>query len=325
MKRLMTILLGLALGAFAAVAPAAASDVKGSADHPLVGRYEGSVIKTYQVKGYEETAFVDKAMPATGNFDPAPYTQRLAGKLTQILYEGPADRSVLEVVRNYEEALKGKGFVPVYACRQRACGVETTFWTAARNGIGLPSFWESNTYSLLKLERPEGAVWVSIFGVETKATANRPLTPSIALNVMEEKAMEADKVSVVAASALKSAIDATGRVAVYGLYFDVDKAELRPDSAPQLTEIAKLLKDNPTLSVLVVGHTDASGALAYNRTLSERRAGAIVNALTGQHGIAASRLFAVGVGPASPVATNRTEEGRAKNRRVEIVELPGTK
>src|SRR5690606_61719 len=99
-----------------------------------------------------------------------------------------------------------------------------------------------------------------------------------------------------------------------------DKDTMRSDSKPQLDEIAKLLKAQPELKVLIVGHTDSKGALDYNRDLSYRRARSIVESLSREHGVAAARLTPLGVGMAAPMATNRTEEGRALNRRVEVVD-----
>ena len=98
---------------------------------------------------------------------------------------------------------------------------------------------------------------------------------------------------------------------------------MKAESQPQIDQLATLLKDNPVLSVLVVGHTDEQGGFDYNLTLSQRRAQAVTDALVANHGISTSRVMPAGAGMVAPVATNRTEEGRSKNRRVEIVELPG--
>ena len=111
-----------------------------------------------------------------------------------------------------------------------------------------------------------------------------------------------------------------GRVAIYGIYFDFGKAEVKPESDPVLKEIAKLLQQNPTLQLHVVGHTDNVGDLTYNMKLSQDRADAAVKELVSKHGVDAKRLKAHGVGPLAPVASNKTEEGRTKNRRVELVE-----
>jgi outer membrane protein OmpA-like peptidoglycan-associated protein len=131
---------------------------------------------------------------------------------------------------------------------------------------------------------------------------------------MESDLVQAD------AKALGDGIAAEGHSAVYGVYFDTAKADIKPESAAALAEIAKLLKGQPSLKVLVVGHTDNVGQLAANMDLSRRRADAVVKALATQFGIDPARLSAQGAGSLAPVASNRTEEGRAKNRRVELVE-----
>jgi outer membrane protein OmpA-like peptidoglycan-associated protein len=116
-----------------------------------------------------------------------------------------------------------------------------------------------------------------------------------------------------------SDITTTGHAAVYGIYFDTDKAEIKPESEPALAEMAKLLKNNPSLNVFIVGHTDNTGTFEHNMKLSQDRAASVVNALVSRHGMAAARLKAVGDGPTAPVASNDSEDGRAKNRRVELV------
>ena len=112
----------------------------------------------------------------------------------------------------------------------------------------------------------------------------------------------------------------TSKDTLYGIFFDFDKAEIKPDSKPALDEIAKLLRDNPSMQLYVVGHTDMQGDLSYNKSLSEKRAIAVVNELVKMYGIAASRVMASGMGPLAPVSTNHTEAGRKLNRRVELVE-----
>jgi outer membrane protein OmpA-like peptidoglycan-associated protein len=135
--------------------------------------------------------------------------------------------------------------------------------------------------------------------------------------IVESGTMKQDVVAD--AAALGASIAATGKAAVYGIYFDTDKALVKPESGSSLEEITRLLRQNPGLSLYVVGHTDNVGALDHNLKLSADRADAVVKALVGR-GIATARLKAAGVGPYSPVASNRAEEGRAKNRRVELVE-----
>jgi OmpA-OmpF porin, OOP family len=118
------------------------------------------------------------------------------------------------------------------------------------------------------------------------------------------------------ASSLSDEIGKTGHVAVYGIHFDSGKASILPDSENTLGEIVKLLQQNGDLKF--AEHTDNQGNAASNQALSERRPQAVVVWLTA-HGVEASRLSAKGMGQTKPVADNGGEEGRAKNRRVELV------
>jgi outer membrane protein OmpA-like peptidoglycan-associated protein len=121
------------------------------------------------------------------------------------------------------------------------------------------------------------------------------------------------------ANSLASSIKESGKVAVYGIYFDTGKSILKPESKPALQEITKLLKADPNLKLYVVGHTDNTGTFDANIKLSMDRAAAVVNSLVSEYSVNASRLRGYGNGPTSPVASNDTEEGKALNRRVELV------
>jgi OOP family OmpA-OmpF porin len=135
--------------------------------------------------------------------------------------------------------------------------------------------------------------------------------------IVVEKHLKQEVVSD--ASALLSGLSSNGHAVVDGILFDAGKAEVKPESAPALEEIAKLLKQDPKLKLYVVGHTDNVGALAGNIELSQRRASAVVQVLTGKYGVAANRLQAFGNGPYAPLSSNDSEDGRALNRRVELV------
>ena len=128
------------------------------------------------------------------------------------------------------------------------------------------------------------------------------------------------KMTFVNADEMKQSIHDTGKVALYGVYFDTDKDVVKSESQPTLEEIAKLLKEEHSMKLHVVGHTDNQGKLEYNLDLSKRRAASVVKELTTKYGIAATRLDGFGCGVYSPVASNSSDEGRAKNRRVELVE-----
>jgi len=136
------------------------------------------------------------------------------------------------------------------------------------------------------------------------------------LKIIERQAME-QKV-VADAAAFKAGLAESGHVEVPGIFFDTAKADIKPESETALKEVVKLLQGEPALKVWVVGHTDNTGVEEANVTLSQARAAAVVKALVGL-GIAPARLSAHGAGPYGPVAENRTDAGRAKNRRVELV------
>jgi OOP family OmpA-OmpF porin len=292
----------LSLTLTAAPGPAQTKDVEGSKDSPLVSRYPGSVIDNYKTRQFDEFNFPIGAVTSQG----MPKSLHLEGKITRISYTYPQDRSPLEVYRNYESALKRAGFETVFTCSGDACGTArfhmTADWYDTWYGAG---HWQFSG----KLARPEGDIYVSLH--VAPGTAN--------LDIVETKPMEGGLVTV-SAAALKGGIGKTGHVAVYGIYFDTGKADVKPESAPDLQEIGKLLQQDPKLKLYIVGHTDSVGELQMNMDLSRRRAEAVVKALTTTYGVAPDRLQAYGNGPLAPVASNRAEEGRAKNRRVELVE-----
>lgn len=163
---------------------------------------------------------------------------------------------------------------------------------------------------VMKLTRGGKEIWIGVWASDDGSDYE--------LTIVEKKEMEQEVVAD--PQALANDIATFGHASVYGIYFDVDSDVIKPESQPSLQAIATLLQNNPQLKVFVVGHTDMTGSLEHNLDLSRRRAQAVVKALVGQFRIAENRLEAKGVGPLSPVATNRNEEGRQLNRRVELVE-----
>jgi outer membrane protein OmpA-like peptidoglycan-associated protein len=300
------------LGLAAPVAAAQDQDAEGSKDHPLITRYPGSYIAKYLTKQFDEFSLplgpVEEENKITKN-------QHLEGKITRIVYVAPAGRTVLEVFRNYQSALKKAGFETLFTCGPQGCG--STIANAYANSGDNTDYWGPEHgihYISAKLARPEGDVYVSLLvddqGPDSRANAE--------LYVIEVKPMESDLITVNAAS-LANDINHTGHASVYGIYFDTGKADIKPESDATLKEIAKLLQADPRLKLYVVGHTDNQGALDMNMDLSRRRAEAVLSALTTKYAVPAVRLRAYGSGPYAPVASNDSEAGRAKNRRVELV------
>ena len=139
------------------------------------------------------------------------------------------------------------------------------------------------------------------------------------LTIVEREQME-QKVTV-NLDALFGDIATTGHVAVYGIYFDHGSATIKQESKPSLKAIADMLKANKSLKLYVVGHTDMTGEFDYNVGLSLKRANAVIKALVSEYGIAAERLAGKGAGPLCPIGSNKNEDGRKLNRRVELVEM----
>ena len=303
----------LLLGLAAPFAAGQDQDEEGSKDHPLITRYPGSYITHYLSKQFDEVT-LPLGKTAEQGFTKS---QHLEGKVTRIVYFAPQGRTVLEVFRNYQGALKKAAFETLFACGPQDCaGPANSSGRVYGNG-DFDDYWGPDhgiRYVAAKLARPEGDVYVSLL-VDDQGGDSRA---NVELYVVEVKPMESDLITVNAAT-LASDIKRTGHAAVYGIYFDTGKAEVKPESDATLSEIAKLLQADPRLKLYVVGHTDNQGALELNMDLSRRRAEAVFSALTTKYAVPAARLKAYGSGPYAPVASNDSEDGRAKNRRVELV------
>ena len=196
--------------------------------------------------------------------------------------------SALQIMRNYQNAVRTAGGQILYELNDG-----------------------DHRATTLRFRKGNNEVWLSLEAYSDSANKY------YFLRIIEKEAMKQDVTAD--AAAMSRDINTTGRVALYGIYFDTGKSEIKPESAAAIDEIAKMLKETPALKLYVVGHTDNVGAYAANITLSKSRADAVVAALTTRHGIAAARLVAHGAGPVSPVESNDSEDGRAKNRRVELV------
>jgi OmpA-OmpF porin, OOP family len=212
-------------------------------------------------------------------------TEKVEGELWKIIYFPQADAkekpSELQILRNFENAVTKAGGKVIYSEKSRE------------------SF---------KLNKDGKEIWVEVWA---------EFTGKYGLTIVQKQGMAQDIVAD--AAAFGSDIRATGHAAVYGILFDTGKATIKPESAQSIGEVAKLLKADPGLKLFVVGHTDNTGTVEGNVKLSQDRAQSVMQSLVKDHGIAAARLRAAGCGQYAPVASNDAEEGRAKNRRVELV------
>ena len=313
--------------------PAYAADVPGAKDSPLLKRYEGSEIIGYDYREFGQFHLVTG--PLKGYDLPPDPSTRVTGTYTRILYVAPPERSALEVFHNYAQELEQKGYETVFTCSEGECGKPNALArTLYHQDKQLKNKGQITQYAFSSpvepqflaatLSRPEGDVHVSVY-VATETYKNFPETAQRALVLLDlvETAPLEQKMVTVDADAMAKSIADQGTVALYGIYFDTGKAELKPESGPTLDEIAKLLRADTGLRLYVVGHTDIMGGFDYNMDLSRRRAQAVAQELTGRYGVAGGRLKSAGVGFLAPVAPNDDEEGRALNRRVELVKDTG--
>lgn len=236
---------------------------------------------------------------------------KVEGKIFHDAFPLAADHpyTELEFHKNYENAIKELGGVKISAAQWTPenlakAGGEETVLKYSYSAAPAPDYLHE-TYLIRSSDKE---YWIEI------STGAIPLHGYVV--VLEKQAMK-QSLKFLDAAAMKKAIDETGRVALH-INFDVDKATLRPDAQPVMDEINKLLSGDPSLKLSIEGHTDSTGSAEHNRQLSTARARSVMGALIGL-GIDPSRLKSSGFGPDKPVADNATEDGRAKNRRVELV------
>lgn len=326
-------------------------DVPGAKDNPLLKRYDGAFLV-----GATRSAFTDFKLPlakleateardASNNVLFLPKQEReLEGTLTRLVYVAPAERSPLEVLRNYQDVIEAAGGSVLYACKSEGCGGDSTRASSGGGGESSLAMYFLREADIADPAYSNGACAVTAAIKDQRFLAGRiPQTTGEAhvavqtyalsddlyckalngrtvavVHIVEPRPREKRMVAVKADEMAKS-LGSSGRVALYGILFDTDKTDVKPDSAPTLEEIAGLLRTDPKLAVIVVGHTDNQGGYEYNLDLSRRRAEAVIRTLAASHRIDPKRLKAAGVGMVAPAASNDDEAGRARNRRVELV------
>ena len=326
------------------------ADIEGGKDHPLLKRYAGSYIVAHQYKGFDEFTFplskLKSQKDASTNYNTKysfTSSKTVEGPYTRLVYLLPADRSPLEIIRNYQDEIIDRGGKVLYECKREECGGKKDKGITEKpeslasflrpyNRLGMKDYsrgYCATTCNImdqryLVAELPDVGAYISIHTYAykdmyyTNCDAFKGRTVAV-VDIVEGKPREKNMV-VVEASDMAQQISATGSVSIYGILFDTNKSSIRADSGTTLQEIAKLAQQQADMKLLVVGHTDNAGTFEYNMDLSQSRALAVVEMLSTQYGISRERLTPVGVSFSSPVSSNATEEGRALNRRVELVE-----
>jgi OOP family OmpA-OmpF porin len=287
----------LAFGLLAA-GPAAAQVNPGEfKEHPVVKHYPGALIDSHEEKEFDA---VDVVVGYTATPKPKITRREVEGRVYKTFYVHQGNASALQVMRNYETALKTAGFTTVVTGKVASL----PSMEDARDGALFAAF------TMMKTGQP--ALYVNIL---IDPNVGEPVSRVV---IVEPEQMQ--QVYAIDASSLYAGLSADGRVAVYGINFDTAKSTISADSEAVLTQVRELLSAHPELKLKIEGHTDDVGASAANRTLSQQRAAA-VKAWLVRNGVAEARLSAEGLGDSRPASLNDTDEGRAKNRRVELVRV----
>ena len=341
-----------ASGAFAQELPT--SDLPGASDSDVVGRLPGSVIVSHFTTPLDQAEFPKSKLKRSGgttgrnvSIVSPDESLKVEGARTRNVYLLEPGVPPFAAARAYEDTLAGDGAELVYACSGDNCGGRNGFaggiggnvmslayyvWPDSRivddkKSAGMcaqTGYIKNQEYRLFRDEAKDTTVSVHAYTLNpsqfSDCKKNFTQKTVVAVDVIAPDSAPIE-LTTVTSDEMQSEISATGKIALYGINFDSGKDSLRADSAETIIQIAELLKSDGELRLLIVGHTDAEGSFDFNQDLSERRAGSVVRALIDEHGIARERLFPVGVSFASPVATNDTEDGRAQNRRVELVKF----
>jgi OmpA-OmpF porin, OOP family len=327
----------VASGILLLLTAADAADLPGSKDPDGFRRFEGSEIIHYATSP-DDQYFLARSEGSIGvGFEKA---ERVEGSTVRVVYKAPLGNSSLEVFRDYQQMLADLGFEETFKLDTgslhalSAKDFQQRFYFqagyAARKDHESTPFQDAKNqyYLTARLVRDGQTVNAAVYvaesdGLEWQEPAlEHPIVirlgqPVIGVDVISSR--QADRRMVeVKANDMAKALKDTGKIDIYGIYFDTDKTELRPESRSTLEEVAKLLKADPSLKLEVAGHTDNTGASAHNMQLSAGRAAAVVNALVTTYGVERARLQANGYGDGKPVAPNDTDQNRAKNRRVEL-------
>lgn len=244
------------------------------------------------------------------------------GKIRRQFCEVPEGVSAYEVIKNYEKAIQSKGGTIIYLSddvkRYKLDNGEWYYYMRdgfARARREHPKVVHghfvshlANKYVAGKLKTPRHDIFISV----AAADGYYELVTVIA------EPMDMSNVSL---KMMNEGISENGKIAIYDIYFDTAQSEVKSESANALAIIANYLKENPDKKFVVVGHTDNTGDFNANMILSKARANAVIDKLITEYGVEQTQLIPYGVGSVSPQMSNATDEGKARNRRVELVEL----
>ncbi len=263
----------LATGSYAAEVP----------NHPAVTPYTGSIVTRRDEDGFRSYSLVTAVNESGKTDEEALQTLKVEGNVIRLAYENPKERSPHEIYSNYRQGFEQGGFEILFACAARECGPA---FASSRWGrvTGLRYLSPDMRYIAAKSTRDGQVIYVAVLVAKRRHQ----------VEIVEVEPMESGLATI---QVIGEGLMLNGRVALEGIYFDTDKATIKPESKRALDVIAGYLADNPSLNVYIVGHTDSDGETNYNLQLSRNRAAAVVETLVNRYKVQADRLAAHGVGP----------------------------
>ena len=320
MKKL--VLIAALVGIFPGMFAQRTTDIGGGKDYPLVSRFEGSVIEYYKV-----TKWDTYKLPVFQNDATKPNYKNplvLEGKIMRWQYSVSPDNNPAYIMKNFETAFKNSGYKillmgkPGEDFEEGPASFEGDYYGSQENlnlekfGFAYSPIGNHKAIIVAKTHKDNNDIYI------VEVISDFSNTTLITQDVIEVEAAETGKVT---AATLDKDISANGHIAIYDIHFDTGQSEIKSGSEEALKNIAEYLNAHAGMKFLIVGHTDNTGDFEDNVKLSEARALAVKDALENSYHVNTGQLKTFGAGPVAPVATNTTEAGRAKNRRVEIVVL----
>lgn len=312
MKKVTLVLVVVALMISTNLFAQRTKDIEGSKDYPLVSRFKGSVIEWYQIRNFDRYFILSLQDNKISNYE-------VDGKITRIQYSVGKEHSVFEIYKSYENSLKETGFEILTTLNDENCGVnlQEQLYNDEFHGLNkLPRAAlnpgdDEFYYLAVKKQIDDKDIYIVVY------TAFERGDLLVTFDAIEVQSIDKGLVSV---KDLETNLSKNGHIAIYDIHFDTGKSDIKPNSDSALNNIAEYLNVHSDKKYLIVGHTDNTGDFEANLKLSEARAGTVMNELITKYSVKAEQLKAYGDGSTAPVASNSTNDGKAKNRRVEIVE-----
>jgi len=297
-------------------------DVEGSKDCALLTRFPGAIIEFYQENRFDKYSLVmSKAVWNEELETNVAKTFDIEGKVIRIQYTVPKENNAYLLYKTYLNALAEANHEILFkGYESDELGLSSTdffyYYYGEINPVDprISPFGEKYGYIASKYVEADKTTFLAICVIEDPEDWNFSL---INIDAIEIEPMETGLVS---AKMMADNISVKGHVSIYGIYFDTGKFDIKPESANAMKEIADFLKSNPTNKYYIVGHTDNVGDFGINLILSENRAKEVVKHLVSDFGVEPAQIEAHGVSSLTPVTSNLSDYGKARNRRVEIVE-----